>query len=108
MLEEVFFAMNRQILQIQRSLALVGLAVALLVGGGLGWTLTSSAKPVLGAARAVTLSLASPAPQTSGGGSLAQGFADTIQPILPSVVNIQVASTVQNTRQQQRVVPSFP
>ena len=100
--------MNRQILQIQRSLALVGLAVALLVGGGLGWTLTGSAKPVLGAARAVTLNLASPTPQNSGGGSLAQGFADTIQPILPSVVNIQVSSTVQNTRQQRNAVPNLP
>jgi serine protease Do len=101
--------MNRQILQIQRSLAVIGLAAALLVGGGLGWTLTSSAKPVLGAARAVTLSVASPTPQTGGGGSLSQGFADTIQPILPAVVNIQVKSTVQNTRAQQRnAVPNLP
>ena len=44
--------MNRQILQVKRSMAIVGLAAALLLGGGLGWTLTSAAKPVLGAARA--------------------------------------------------------
>ena len=50
--------MNRQILQVKRSMAIVGLAAALLVGGGLGWTLTSAASPVLGAARAVTLSVA--------------------------------------------------
>ena len=100
--------MNRQILQIKRSVALVGLAVALFVGGGLGWTLTSSAKPVLGAARAVTLSLASPAPQTSGGTLPTQGFADVVQPILPSVVNIQVSSTVQNTRGQRNAIPNLP
>ena len=90
--------MNRQILQVRRSIAVIGLAAALLIGGGLGWTFTSSAQPVLGAARAVTLSVA-PEPQGSGG-SLAQGFADVIQPILPAVVNISTSRTVQRTRQE--------
>jgi serine protease Do len=102
--------MNRQILQIKRSVAMVGLAVALLVGGGLGWTLTSSAKPVLGAARAVTLSVAPSDPQASGAssGSLSQGFADVIQPILPAVVNIQTTSNVQQTSQQMPQLPDDP
>jgi serine protease Do len=93
--------MNRQILQIKRSVALVGLAAALLVGGGLGWTLTSSATPVLGAARSVTLSVAAPAPQVSAS-SMAQGFADIVQPILPAVVNIQVTAKVQQTQNRQQ------
>jgi serine protease Do len=103
-----FFAMNRQILQVRRSIAVVGLATALLLGGGLGWTLTGSANAnsVMGAARAVTLSVA-PEPQAGGGGgSLAQGFADVIQPILPSVVNIQTTSNVQQTRQRTPIPPN--
>jgi len=98
--------MNKQILQIKRSVALVGLAATLLVGGGIGWALTNSDKPVLGAARAVTLSLAAPSAQSGGGGLPTQGFADTVQPILSSVVNIQVSSTVQNTRQRNSQTPS--
>jgi serine protease Do len=91
--------MNR-ILQIRRSLAAAVLGAALVIGGGLGWTLTSNAKPVLGAARAVTLSVA--APQQSGGsGSIREGFADVIQPILPSVVNIQTTAKVELTQGRQ-------
>jgi serine protease Do len=99
--------MNREILQVKRSMAIIGLGVALLVGGGLGWTLTSAAKPVLGAARAVTLSVAAE-PQAAGpSGSLTQGFADVVQPILPAVVNIQVTSNVEMTR-QDRGIPNLP
>jgi serine protease Do len=94
--------MNRQILQVKRSIALIGLGVALLLGGGLGWTLTSAAKPVLGAARAVTFNIAGE-PQAGSGGVLpTQGFADVVAPILPAVVNIQVTSNIQPTRQTQR------
>ncbi len=100
--------MNRQILQVKRSMAIVGLAAALLLGGGLGWTLTSAAKPVLGAARSVTLSVAAE-PQASGAsGSLTQGFADVVQPILPAVVNIQTTSNVQTTSQQRNPFPNLP
>jgi serine protease Do len=99
--------MNRQILQVKRSIAIVGLAAAMLVGGGLGWTLTSAAKPVLGAARSVTLSVAAE-PQAAGAtGSLTQGFADVVQPILPAVVNIQTTATVQQTR-QRTPFPNLP
>jgi hypothetical protein len=94
--------MNRQILQVRRSMAIVGLAAALRVGGVLGWTLTSSAKPVLGAARAVTLSVAAEPQAAGAGGSLTQGFADVIEPILPAVVNIQTTASVQTTRQHRR------
>jgi serine protease Do len=101
--------MNRQIVQVKRSIAIFGLGAALLLGGGLGWTLTSAAKPVFGAARAVTLSVAAE-PQAGGAtGSLREGFADVVQPILPAVVNIQVTASVQQTRQQQRnAVPNLP
>ena len=99
--------MNRQILQVKRSMAIMGLAAALFVGGGLGWTLTSAAKPVLGAAGAVTLNVVAE-PQAGGAsGSLTQGFADVIQPILPAVVNIQVTASVQNTRQRPPL-PNLP
>jgi serine protease Do len=92
-------------------MAIIGLATALLVGGGLGWTLTSSAKPVFGDARAVTLNIAAE-PQAGAGatGSLREGFADVVAPILPAVVNIQVTSNVQTTRAQQprNGVPNLP
>jgi len=97
--------MDRQILQVRRSIAAAGLAAALLLGGGLGWTFTTNVQPVLGAARAVTLSVA-PEPQ-GGGGSLTQGFADVIQPIVPAVVNIQTSGNVQTTR-QRAPVPNLP
>jgi len=97
--------MDRQILQVRRSIAVAGLAAALLLGGGLGWTFTTNVQPVLGAARAVTLSVA-PEPQ-GGGGSLTQGFADVIQPIVPAVVNIQTSGNVQTTR-QRAPVPNLP
>jgi serine protease Do len=103
--------MNRQILQVKRSMAVIGLAAALLLGGGLGWTLTSTASPVLGAARTVNLSVAAePQAGATGGGALVQGFADVVQPILPAVVNIQVTSTVQQTRNQQprNGIPNLP
>ena len=100
--------MNRQILQVKRSMVIAGLAAALMVGGGLGWTLTTAAKPVLGAARAVTLNVAAE-PQASGAsGSLTQGFADVVQPILPAVVNIQVTSNVQSTQQRTLPFPNLP
>ncbi len=95
--------MNR-VLQIRRSVAAVILGAALLLGGGLGWTLTGSAKPVLGAARTVTLSVA--APQQLREGALREGFADVVQPILPSVVNIQTTASVQLTRNRQGQIPS--
>jgi serine protease Do len=98
--------MNRPVLQIRRSIAVVGLAAAMLLGGGLGWTFTNTVKPVLGAARAVTLSVA-PEPQAGGAGSLTQGFADVIQPILPAVVNIQTSGNVQPTR-QRTPIPNLP
>jgi Do/DeqQ family serine protease len=90
-------------------MAIFGLAATLLIGGVLGWTLTTSAaKPVLGAARSVTLSVAAE-PQGAGtsAGALTQGFADVIEPILPAVVNIQVTSTVQAT-QQRTPFPDLP
>jgi len=47
-----------------------------------------------------------PEPQ-GGGGSLTQGFADVIQPIVPAVVNIQTSGNVQTTR-QRTPVPNLP
>jgi len=97
--------MDSRILQVRRSIAVMGLAVALLLGGGLGWTFNANVQPVLGAARAVTLSVA-PEPQGSAG-SLTQGFADVIQPIVPAVVNIQTSGNVQTTR-QRAPIPNLP
>jgi serine protease Do len=101
--------MNRQILQVKRSIAIFGLGAALLLGGGVGWTITSAATPVFGDARAVTLSVAAD-PQGGGAAvSMREGFADVVQPILPAVVNIQVTAKVETTRQQQRnAVPGLP
>jgi Do/DeqQ family serine protease len=94
--------MNRGILQVRRSMAAIGLAAALLIGGALGWAFTSDT-PVLGAARAITLSVAPEAQGTAG--SLTAGFADVVEPILPAVVNISTSRNVQRTRQQQQPNP---
>jgi serine protease Do len=98
--------MNRPILQVRRSIAIVGLAAALLLGAGLGWTF-NTVKPVLGAAPDVTLNVAAE-PQAGGAvGSLTLGFADVVQPILPAVVNIQTTSNVQPTS-QRAPFPNLP
>jgi Do/DeqQ family serine protease len=97
--------MHRPILQVRRSIAVVGLAAALSLGAGLGWTF-SNGNSVLGAAREVTLNVAAE-PQAGGAaGSLMQGFADVVQPILPAVVNIQTTSRVQT--RQQTPIPNLP
>jgi serine protease Do len=93
--------MNGQSFQIRRSVAAFALAVALVAGGGLVWTFASSEHPVFSAARAVTFSVA-PSPQggQGGTGSWAEGFAGTVEPLLPAVVNISTKRMVQQSRQQ--------
>ena len=88
--------MNNPMVHIRRSFAVVSLSVALLLGGGVAWTVASSNRPVLGASRAVTLKVAGPA-AVEGSGSLNEGFADIVAPLLPAVVNISTSKVVKNT-----------
>ncbi len=90
--------MNKQIVSIQRSVALAILAGALVVGGALSWAISSGGSPVLGATQPVTLRLASPAVEAPG--SLGTGFADVVAPLLPAVVNISTSKLVQSSRGQ--------
>jgi serine protease Do len=89
--------MSNRILQIRRSVALVSLAAALVVGGALAWAIGSSGHTVLGAGNPVTLRVAGNSP--AGPVNLNEGFASVVEPLLPAVVNISTSKVVKN---QQR------
>jgi hypothetical protein len=50
--------MNTRFLQIRRSIALVSLAAAVVIGGALAWVVGSGGHTVLGAGSPVTLTIA--------------------------------------------------
>ncbi len=80
--------MSNQIFQVRRSIAMVSVAVALLIGGAMAWTVASGGRSVLGATNAVTLRLADDSKPAQNVGSLSEGFAPVVEPLLPAVVNI--------------------
>ncbi len=90
--------MEKQTVHIKRSIATVTLGVALLVGGALTWAFTSSNRPVLGASRPVELRVAPASSPAVGQGSLTEGFASVVEPLLPEVVNISTSKTVKAQR----------
>lgn len=92
--------MSNPVYQVRRSIAMVAVAVALLIGGGVAWTVASGGRPVLGATNGVTLRLAddSKAPTI---GSLSEGFAPVVEPLLPAVVNISTSKTVKTSQQEE-------
>jgi serine protease Do len=90
--------MNNRFLQIRRSVALVSLAVSLVVGAALAWTLSSSGHTVLGAGSPVTLRIAGNSP--AGPVNLNEGFSAVLEPLLPAVVNISTSKVVKNTKSQ--------
>jgi serine protease Do len=92
--------MNKQIFSVRRSVAVVSLAVALLIGGAMAWTIASGGHPVLGATNAVTLRVADDTKPANQAASLTQGFAPVIEPLLPAVVNISSSKVVKATRGQ--------
>jgi serine protease Do len=90
--------MSNQIFQVRRSIAMVSMAVALLIGGAMAWTVASGGRSVLGATNGVTLRLADDSKPTPTG-SLAEGFAPVVEPLLSAVVNIQTSKVVKTSRQ---------
>jgi len=83
--------MNNRTVRIRRSVALVSLAAALLIGGTLAWVLATGNHTVLGASP-VLLRLAGNSPAQAV--SLQDGFANVVEPLLPAVVNISSSKMV--------------
>ena len=88
--------MNDRHFQIRRSVALVSLAGALMIGGALAWLVSSSGRTVLGAASPVTLRIAGNA--AAGPANFNEGFASVVEPLLPAVVNISSSKVVKSQR----------
>jgi serine protease Do len=88
--------MNNRIFQIRRSIALVSLAAALVIGGSLAWLVSSSGHTVLGAGSPVTLRIAGNAP--AGPVNFNEGFASVVEPLLPAVVNISTSKVVKSQK----------
>jgi serine protease Do len=95
--------MNHRFFQIRRSIALVSLAAAVVIGGALAWMISSSAHTVLGAGSPVTLRIAGNAP--AGPVNFNEGFSAVVEPLLPAVVNISTSKVVKN--QQRGENPFF-
>lgn len=92
--------MSNPVYQVRRSIALVAVAVAVLIGGGLAWTVASGGHSVLGATRAVTLRLADDSKTEPNVASLAEGFAPVVEPLLPAVVNISTSKVVKSSHEE--------
>jgi serine protease Do len=90
--------MNNRLVEIRRSVALVSLAAALVVGGALAWVVSSSGHTVLGAGSPVMLRIAGNAP--AGPVNLNEGFASVVEPLLPAVVNISTSKVVKNQKSE--------
>jgi serine protease Do len=92
--------MSNPVYQVRRSIALVAVAVALMIGGGMAWTVASGGHPVLGATKAVTLRLADDTKPETNIGALAEGFAPVVEPLLPAVVNISTSKVVKSSKEE--------
>jgi serine protease Do len=88
--------MNTRFLQIRRSIALVSLAAAVVIGGALAWVVGSGGHTVLGAGSPVTLRIAGNSP--AGPVNFSEGFAAVVEPLLPAVVNISTSKVVKSQR----------
>ncbi len=92
--------MSNQIFQVRRSIAMVSVAIALLIGGAMAWTVASGGRSVLGATSAVTLRLADDSKPAQSVGSLSEGFAPVVEPLLAAVVNISSSKVVKTSREE--------
>ena len=91
--------MNKETVQVRRSVLMGILAAALVMGGAFTWALSSSSHPVFGAT-GVTLQVAPSRPLVEAPSSFAEGFANVVQPLLPAVVNINTSKMVKATQSQ--------
>jgi serine protease Do len=90
--------MNTRFLQIRRSVALVSLAAAVVIGGALAWVVGSGSHTVLGAGSPVTLRIAGNSP--AGPVNFNEGFSSVVEPLLPAVVNISTSKVVKSQRSE--------
>jgi serine protease Do len=88
--------MNTRFLQIRRSVALVSLTAAVIIGGALAWAVGSGGHTVLGAGSPVMLRIAGNSP--AGPVNLNEGFSAVVEPLLPAVVNISTSKVVKSQR----------
>jgi serine protease Do len=86
--------MDNQTVRVRRSVAMVALSAALLIGGTLAWTFATGSHTVLGASPTVTLRMANPNSSPVGPVSLQDGFSSIVEPLLPAVVNISSSKMV--------------
>jgi serine protease Do len=91
--------MEKQIFQVRRSIAMVSLAAALVIGGALAWGIASSSHTVFGANNTVTLRVAS-GNAPAGPVNFNEGFSAVVEPLLPAVVNISSSKVVKTPRNQ--------
>jgi serine protease Do len=100
--------MNNRFFQIRRSVALISLAAALMVGGALAWAINSSSShTVFGAGSPVTLRIAGNAPAI-GPGNFNEGFSAVVEPLLPAVVNISTSKVVKSSQRGENPFFSDP
>jgi serine protease Do len=89
--------MNNRFFQIRRSVALVSLAAAVVIGGALAWAINSSnSHTVFGAGSPVTLRIAGNVP--AGPANFNEGFSAVVEPLLPAVVNISTSKVVKSSQ----------
>jgi len=98
--------MNTRFLQIRRSIALVSLAAAVVIGGALAWVVGSGGHTVLGAGSPVTLRIAGSSP--AGPVNLNEGFSAVVEPLLPAVVNISTSKVVKSSQRGENPFSNDP
>jgi serine protease Do len=91
--------MDNKMVQVRRSLLTAAVAAALFLGGALTWAISSNNNPVFGAP-AVTLRVAPSSNLVEAQGSLREGFADVVEPLLPAVVNVSTSKVVKTSSRQ--------
>ena len=98
--------MNTRFLQIRRSVALVSLTAAVIIGGALAWAVGSGGHTVLGAGSPVMLRIAGNSP--AGPVNLNEGFSAVVEPLLPAVVNISTSKVVKSSQRGENPFSNDP
>src|ERR1700719_3381525 len=98
--------MNTRFLQIRRSVALVSLTAAVIIGGALAWAVGSGGHTVLGAGSPVMLRIAGNSP--AGPVNLKEGFSAVVEPLLPAVVNISTSKVVKSSQRGENPFSNDP
>src|ERR1700680_969020 len=98
--------MNTRFRQIRRSIALVSLAAAVVIGGALAWVVGSGGHTVLGAGSPVTLRIEGSSPPRPV--NLNKRFSAVVEPLLPAVVNISTSKVVKSSQRGENPFSNDP